>query len=141
MWGAYDALGTDPTKLKAVIKRLEEELAEAKNKNQELQAALEKGVSGKNRTIELLENDLKNALDKLKAAGQSAPSISPKDMDDLEGSLASADQTISALQEAVAMEKGKQAELQGKLASAMEKLAALEQSPAQPQIVEKEVIV
>ena len=52
---------------------IEEELAQAKNKNQELQTALSDGLAGKTKTIELLEKDLTQALDRL------------KDMDDQEG--------------------------------------------------------
>ena len=52
---------------------IEEELAQAKNKNQELQTALSDGLAGKTKTIELLEKDLTQALSRL------------KDMDDREG--------------------------------------------------------
>jgi chromosome segregation ATPase len=44
---------------------IEQELARARNRNQELQSALEEGLLGKSKTIELLQGDLAKALGRL----------------------------------------------------------------------------
>ncbi|MBT3637632.1 MAG: hypothetical protein HN531_11880 [Opitutae bacterium] len=62
---------------------IEEELAQAKNRNQELQAALSDGLAGKTKTIELLEKDLTQALAQLDAmdGNQGAESAKVKDLE------------------------------------------------------------
>ena len=63
---------------------IEEELAQAKNRNQELQAALADGLAGKTKTIELLEKDLTKALARLDEmeGNQGAESEKVKDPED-----------------------------------------------------------
>ena len=66
---------------------IEEELAQAKNRNQELQAALADGIAGKTKTIELLEKDLTKALARL---------------DEMEGNQGAESETVKDLQEQLA---------------------------------------
>ena len=53
----------------ASLVQIEEELAQAKNRNQELMTALEDGQAGKNKTIELLQKDLARTEKQLQELG------------------------------------------------------------------------
>jgi len=66
---------------------IEEELAQAKNRNQELQVALSDGLAGKAKTIELLEKDLTQALGRLDEMDGKQGTKSAK-VKDLEAQLA-----------------------------------------------------
>ena len=77
---------------------IEEELAQAKNRNQELQSALSDGLAGKTKTIELLEKDLTKALARLDEmeGNQGAES---KKVKDLEAQLADAKKALEKANE------------------------------------------
>ena len=55
--------------------QIEEELAQAKNRNQELMTALEDGQTGKNKTIELLQKDLARTEKQLQELGSLKESL------------------------------------------------------------------
>jgi len=123
--------------------QIEEELAQAKNKNQELLTSLEDGRTGKNRTIELLEKDLARAEKQLKELGSLKDTLE-KSGDGQKGSLqvAELERELAAAQ--IALDEAKQENtvlgdrsssmnsLKGQLEDALAKLDAMQKQNSSP---------
>ena len=106
---------------------IEEELAQAKNRNQELQAAFAEGLAGKTKTIELLEKDLTKAprLDEMEG-NQGSKSEKVKD---LETKLANAKEALEKANEN--RNQGLQAALSDELADKTKTIELLENDLAE----------
>ena len=107
---------------------IEEELAQAKIRNQELQAALADGIAGKTKTIELLEKDLTKALARLDEMEGNQGSKSEK-VKDLETKLANAKEALEKANEN--RNQGLQAALSDELADKTKTIELLENDLAE----------
>ena len=126
--------------------QIEDELAQAKNRSQELLTALEDGRTGKNRTIELLEKDLARAENQLKELGSLKETLDKSGDDQKEYlRVAELERALSAAQ--IALDEAKQENtvlgdrsnsmnsLKGQLEDALAKLDAMQKQNNSPRSV------
>jgi chromosome segregation ATPase len=126
--------------------QIEDELAQAKNRSQELLTALEDGRTGKNRTIELLEKDLARAEKQLKELGSFKETLEKSGDDQKEYlRVAELERELSAAQ--IALDEAKQKNtvlgdrsnslnsLKGQLEDALAKLDAMQRQNNSPRSV------